>query len=69
MLLEYSWELLQNAMVWILNYVCRDDDEGREEGEDARKDARGQLRRGEEAFFVVIGKVCRRKVSIYSLQR
>lgn len=41
---------------------------GRGEGEDARKDARGQLRRGEEAFFV-IGKVCRRKVSIYSLRR
>lgn len=30
MLLECSWELLQNAMAWILNYVCRGDDEGGE---------------------------------------
>lgn len=51
-------------------------------GDDARKDARGRPRRKDEVerkkeeeeddevvFFIAIGKVCRRKVSVYSPRR
>jgi len=34
--------------------------------DDARKDARGHPRREGKVFFVAIGKVCRRKVNVYS---
>lgn len=49
MLLECSWELLQNVMAWFLNYVCRvvatRDARWCDTDTDARKDARDCLRR------------------------